>query len=181
MSQTTTCPMCAASLAPDQRYCLSCGTRVATPRLDFLAESERAEAEARSGSAPVGAAAAASGAPSAAEAPAATAPAPSRLDKVGGPMGAAAVVLVALGVGFLIGQTRTDAQPEQKAPVVNIESGVTSGSATTPATTDLPTADATTGDAAATDDAPAAGDAATTDDAPATADAAPTDAGATSR
>ncbi|HST41597.1 MAG TPA: hypothetical protein VLK58_18915, partial [Conexibacter sp.] len=107
MSQTTTCRTCGASLAPDQRYCLGCGTRVAAPRLDFLAESERAEAAARAaaGAGPdaptaihptaAGVAGAAPGTVGAAGAPA---PAPSRLDKVGGPMGAAAVVLVALGV-----------------------------------------------------------------------------------
>ncbi|MDW5598132.1 hypothetical protein VSS74_27495, partial [Conexibacter stalactiti] len=47
MSQTPSCRTCGASLAPDQRYCLSCGTRVAAPRLDFLAEAERAEAAGR--------------------------------------------------------------------------------------------------------------------------------------
>ncbi|WP_041730969.1 zinc ribbon domain-containing protein [Conexibacter woesei] len=121
MSQTTACRTCGASLAPDQRYCLSCGTRVAAPRLDFLAESGRAEVETQGDSA-------------ASSTPGAAAPAPSRLDKIGGPMGAAAVVLVALGVGFLVGQARDDAPPAaQKAPVVTIESGLQNGGATTPA------------------------------------------------
>ncbi len=44
MSQSTTCRTCGASLQPDQRYCLSCGTRVTAPRLDFVAEMERVEA-----------------------------------------------------------------------------------------------------------------------------------------
>jgi hypothetical protein len=47
MSQTQTCQSCGASLALDQRYCLDCGTRVAAPRLDVVAESERSETEAR--------------------------------------------------------------------------------------------------------------------------------------
>ncbi|HEY6758690.1 MAG TPA: zinc ribbon domain-containing protein, partial [Baekduia sp.] len=31
------CPSCGAALAPDQRYCLSCGTRVADFRVDWMA------------------------------------------------------------------------------------------------------------------------------------------------
>jgi hypothetical protein len=156
MSQTTTCRTCGASLALDQRYCLGCGTRVAAPRLDFLAESERAEAAARAaaGAGPdvptaihPTAAGVAGAAPGTAGAAGALAPAPSRLDKVGGPMGAAAVVLVALGVGFLIGQGGNDAPPVQKAPVVNIEGGLPTGGTAAP-TTDVTVDDTTVDDAA---------------------------------
>lgn len=166
MSQTTTCRTCGASLAPDQRYCLGCGTRVAAPRLDFLAESERAEAATRAAQgAPTGGAGASAGAEastavhaSAAGSPApAPAPAPSRLDKVGGPMGAAAVVLVALGVGFLIGQGGNDAPPAQRAPVVNIEGGLPSGGTVAPAS------DATTGGTTGDDAAGGGTDATSTD------------------
>ncbi|MDW5598931.1 hypothetical protein VSS74_31520, partial [Conexibacter stalactiti] len=87
--------------------------------------------------------------------PLAAAPAPSRLDKIGGPMGAAAVVLVALGVGFLIGQATNDTPPVQRAPVVNIEGGLPSGSTTAPAS-DLPAADGATDDATATGETPQA-------------------------
>lgn len=114
MSPTPSCPMCRAPLAPGQRYCLACGARAAAPRLDFAAESERAHAEARAATAPTPPATAAAG------------PAPSRLDKAGGPMGLAAVVLVALGVGFLAGQASKDEPPAQRAPIVNIE-GVPTG------------------------------------------------------
>lgn len=136
MSQPTTCRTCGASLQLDQRYCLSCGTRVTAPRLDFIAEMERVEAA--GGSAPQGVPAGVSGAapaPATAGQPAvAAAPAPSRLDKIGGPMGAAAVVLVALGVGFLIGRGSDDAPVAQRAPVVNIQGGLPgAGAATTPA------------------------------------------------
>jgi hypothetical protein len=138
MSQSTTCRTCGASLAPDQRYCLGCGTRVAAPRLDFLAESERAEA----------ATAVHTTVPEEA-APSAREPTPSRLDKIGGPMGAAAVVLVALGVGFLIGQgSNSDAPPAQRAPVVNIQGGLPSGGTAAP-TTDVTVDDTTVDDAAA--------------------------------
>lgn len=161
MSQSTTCRTCGASLQPDQRYCLSCGTRVTAPRLDFIAEMERVEAA--GGSAPQGvppgvtnAAAAPAQQQAAAPGPA---PAPSRLDKIGGPMGAAAVVLVALGVGFLIGKGGDEQPVAQRAPVVNIQGGglPAAGTATTPQTVDpAATPDAgdtgaagTTGDTAA--------------------------------
>jgi hypothetical protein len=146
MSQTTTCRTCGASLAPDQRYCLSCGTRVTAPRLDFVTELERAEPLAVNGHDPAAAATATQAAAPSTAAAGAPAPAPSRLDKVGGPMGAAAVVLVALGIGFLIGESGND-PVAQRAPVVNIQgSGV--GGGTTPGTTDTPATDPTTaGDA----------------------------------
>jgi hypothetical protein len=163
MSQTTTCRTCGASLAPDQRYCLSCGTRVSSPRLDFLAEYERQHGAAQSnGQAPSagagtagGPAALLNGSANSATAPTATtAAAPStvatggssRLDRVGGPMGAAAVVLVALGIGFLIGQSGNDSTPvAQRAPVVNIQGGLpTSAPAAAPTTT--PDASATGAD-----------------------------------
>jgi hypothetical protein len=124
MSQPTPCRSCGAPLAPDQRYCLACGTRVAAPRLDFLAEMERAPAQA-AGDAGAATAPAAVAAAATQPAPAAT---PSRLDRVGGPMGAAAVVLVALGVGFLIGQGGEPAPVAQRAPVVNIQGGLPAGS-----------------------------------------------------
>ncbi|MDO8185012.1 hypothetical protein Q5424_20805 [Conexibacter sp. JD483] len=155
MSQSTTCRTCGASLQTDQRYCLSCGTRITAPRLDFIAEMERVEAA--GGTPPQGVPAGATngaGAPTqplatASAAPAA-APAQSRLDKIGGPMGAAAVVLVALGVGFLIGQGGDEQPAAQKAPVVNIQGGglPAAGAATTPSTSD--DAAATGGDSGAT-------------------------------
>ena len=142
MSQSTTCRSCGAPLAPDQRYCLACGTRVAAPRLDFLAEMERSAAAERAAAA--GAAeAAGAGAPAALPGAAGGQPAPSKLDRVGGPMGVAAVLIVALGVGFLIGQGG-DAQPiQQRAPVVNITGGLpASGTAGTAGAGDAGTADA---------------------------------------
>ncbi len=153
MSQSTTCRTCGASLQPDQRYCLSCGTRVTAPRLDFVAEMERVEAA--GGAAPQGVPTGVTGAATPGAAPSqqqpavAAALAPSRLDKIGGPMGAAAVVLVALGVGFLIGRGGDEQPVAQRAPVVNIQGGLpAAGAATTPQTVD-PSADAGAGDTAA--------------------------------
>jgi hypothetical protein len=121
---------------------------VTAPRLDFVAEMERVEAA--GGTAPEGVPAGVTGAaaPATAVQPvaAAPAPAPSRLDKIGGPMGAAAVVLVALGVGFLIGKGGDDTPVATSAPVVNIQGGLPSGgAATTPQTAD----DNPTGDSGA--------------------------------
>lgn len=110
MSHPATCPTCGAAHAPDQRYCLDCGTRVAAPRVAAPAERERVDAEARDDSAAL-----------------------SRLDRIGGPMGVAAVVLVALGIGFLAGRASDDAPPAQTAPVVTIESALPTAGATAPA------------------------------------------------
>ena len=60
-------------------------------------------------------------------------------------MGAAAVVLVALGIGFLIGQAGDDTLPVQRAPVVNIQGGGLPA-AGAPATTDTTATDSTATD-----------------------------------
>ncbi|HEY4276935.1 MAG TPA: hypothetical protein VGM91_01875 [Conexibacter sp.] len=177
MSQTTTCRTCGASLAPDQRYCLSCGTRVSSPRLDFIAEMEHARGgPAANGHAPMPGAPKLNGsvdgsAPATMAATPATAAAGgnSRLDRVGGPMGAAAVVLVALGIGFLIGQSGDDNTPvAQKAPVVNIQGGLPAAAPLTTPTTATPDASATggdtSGDASADGGADSSGDAGATSD-----------------
>jgi hypothetical protein len=107
------CRNCSAPLAADQRYCLSCGARVAAPRVDWATTL----------GAPAGSAAA-QPAGSGGRTGARWAP---MLDRVGGPMGAAAVVLVALGVGFLLGQGGSGpsgpATIIQRPPVVNVQGG----------------------------------------------------------
>ncbi|HZV74241.1 MAG TPA: hypothetical protein VFF79_11050 [Conexibacter sp.] len=111
------CRNCSAALAPDQRYCLSCGVRVAAPRVEWAGA--------------LGAPAAASGAagqPAAGGARAGGSWA-LMLDRIGGPMGLAAVVLVALGVGYLLGQggsgTSGPATIIQRPPIVNVQGGGT--------------------------------------------------------
>jgi hypothetical protein len=104
------CRSCSAPLAADQRYCLACGTRVAAPRVDWAATLAGPSAALPAGDGGRG---------------------PSRwatiLDRVGGPMGAAAVVLVALGVGFLLGQgsggPSGPATIVQRPPIVNVQGG----------------------------------------------------------
>jgi hypothetical protein len=66
------------------------------------------------------------------------------LDRIGGPMGAAAVVLVALGVGFLLGQGGSGpsgpATIIQRPPVVNVQGGGTVAPSDTSATGSTDTA-----------------------------------------
>ncbi|MBS1869145.1 MAG: hypothetical protein JSS99_05735 [Actinobacteria bacterium] len=105
------CRTCAAPLAADQRYCLACGERVAAPRVELASAARGAGAGAAAPPPPAGGSWAL------------------LLDRVGGPMGAAAVVLVALGVGFLLGQgSRGPSGPAtivQRPPVVNVQGGGT--------------------------------------------------------
>jgi hypothetical protein len=120
---TALCRGCRAPLAPDQRYCLGCGLRVADARvayLDLLASDDAARAAV--------AARANGGTPAPVRAGFAR-----QLDRVGGPMGAAAVVLVALGVGFLLGQGNGGgpATVIQRPPVVNVQGGGVAAAPTT--------------------------------------------------
>ena len=106
-SSTAACRRCSTPLAADQRYCLSCGARVATPRVAYL------DVLAGGGGA----------APGAADSRRAGRSFAAQLERVGGPMGGAAVVLVALGVGFLLGQgSGATPAPQVVRPVVNVQS-----------------------------------------------------------
>lgn len=108
------CRTCSAPLAADQRYCLSCGTRVAAPRVDWAS----ALGDPAAGTVQTAAGGSGAGARWAL-----------MLDRIGGPMGAAAVVLVALGVGFLLGQggggPSGPATIVQRPPIVNVQGGGT--------------------------------------------------------
>ena len=112
MRAAGSCRTCAAPLATDQRYCLSCGARVAAPRVELTSAHPA-----------VGPATASGGSGDRGRRGALV------LDRIGGPMGAAAVVLVALGVGFLLGQgARGNGGPAtiiQRPPVVNVQGGGT--------------------------------------------------------
>ena len=91
------CATCAVPLAPDQRYCLECGTRRAAPRV------------------PV-AAALPAGAPALVQRETVLPPTPmAPVQRLGGIWGVAALLLVALGVGVVIGRSGEDA-PVAAAP-----------------------------------------------------------------
>lgn len=112
------CRTCSAPFAADQRYCLGCGARVGAPRVDWAATLAGPGA----------------GAPAAPAGGAGGGRWAHTLDRVGGPMGAAAVVLIALAVGFLLGQGGSaggggPATIIQRPPVVNVQGGGTAATA----------------------------------------------------
>lgn len=114
------CAHCSSPLAADQRYCLNCGTR-------------RAERHV-----PV----AAAGAVSVTSATVPGAPVPGPAERFGGAWGVAALLLVALGVGVVIGRSgQADAPVAARPPVVNITSGATGATAAAPVVAAAPAAD----------------------------------------
>jgi hypothetical protein len=97
----TQCDACGAAMAPDQRYCVECGTRRGKPRFELQPAGDQETVLAR----PAGA------------------HRPSTRIVIAG----IATVLLALGVGFLIGKSVTKASPVH---VVVTNSGGSSGAAT---------------------------------------------------
>jgi hypothetical protein len=135
-----TCPNCAAPLAPDQRYCLSCGQPVSSVRLAFLdvLESDSQTYAGGQGSAGL----VSPGYPSVIEPVSGV---PARLRRYSGLFGLLAVLLMAIIAGLLVGHWIT----QSKAPgtqVVRVEglsgaaapatsSGTVAPTTTTPSTT----------------------------------------------
>jgi hypothetical protein len=99
MSKPDHCPTCNALLASDQRYCLNCGTRLTQPRVDFGAALGLQAAPAAAVVRPSGR--------------------EQRMSLVTVMSGLAAVLL-ALGVGIVIGRGNGTAA-QQKAPVVTVQ------------------------------------------------------------
>lgn len=104
------CRACGHALAPDQRYCLNCGTRRGDARVDYLRETG-----ATRDLPPV---------------PVVVDARPSLVDRAGGPAGIAATLLAAVGIGFLIGRADDDGSTRtvlQRAPVVNVQAPAGAG------------------------------------------------------
>lgn len=128
------CTSCGASLAADQRYCLQCGTRRAERRVPVEATraSSRAPESGAGRSAPV--------------APAGGALA---VERLGGAWGVAALLLLALGVGVIIGSLGDDDAPVASnrpevtiaAPALGPTASATPVANTTPAADEWPAQD----------------------------------------
>ena len=116
------CPNCGASLAPDQRYCLNCGQRRGDPRLPFMdavvfMESSKRQPQPQSAAAP--------------------APPPDRrpfMSANASLVAGVATLVLAIGVGVLIGRSGDNGSSNAAAPAPQIirvggEEGATASTA----------------------------------------------------
>jgi hypothetical protein len=102
------CPNCGASLAPDQRYCLACGHRRGDPRLPFMDAVVFMESAKR---------------PAAPDAAVAAAPAPDRrpfMSANASLVGGVATLVLAIGVGVLIGRSGDSGSSNAAAPAPQV-------------------------------------------------------------
>lgn len=116
------CPNCGARMATDQRYCLNCGHRRGEPRLPFM----DAVAFMESMSSPGGAA----GTP---PPPPPAEPRSNRMNANAALIAGVATLVLAIGVGFLIGRTghENSGGAQADAPIKVIEVGGGGGGETT--------------------------------------------------
>ncbi|HEY7961882.1 MAG TPA: hypothetical protein VID29_08175 [Solirubrobacteraceae bacterium] len=136
MDAAAPCATCGAPMAPDQRYCLQCGSRGS--HLPGVHEGLRASTAA-SGALPgalregTGGASAVSGHESALPAPGAPAPANNTLSVIAG----VGVLLLAMGIGVLIGRADSGSGVGRAAAAPQVISvaapGTGAGAASTPA------------------------------------------------
>lgn len=116
-SSNDLCPNCHARMAPDQRYCLSCGNRRGEPRLPFMDAVAFMEAM--------------HGPPPGAAAPASTPPPRQRPSSATALLAGVACLILAIGVGVLIGQSGDSAAPvAAKQPNITVNAGGGGGGGT---------------------------------------------------
>lgn len=102
------CPSCGASLAPDQRYCLACGHRRGDPRLPFMDAVVFMESAKQ---------------PTPAKAAVAAAPPPERrpfMSANASLVAGVATLILAIGVGVLIGRTGDSGSSSAAAPAPQV-------------------------------------------------------------
>jgi len=119
------CASCGAALAADQRYCLQCGTRRAERRVPV----EAARASSRTSEGGAGRSAPVAGPPA--------------VQRLGGAWGVAALLLLALGVGVIIGNLGGDDAPVASTPpeVTIAAAAVGPTASASPVATTTPAAD----------------------------------------
>jgi hypothetical protein len=129
------CPNCGARMAADQRYCLNCGHRRGDPRLPFMDAVVFMESQGTTG-----------GAGGAAPPPPLVPPpgGPNRWNANAALIAGVATLVLAIGVGFLIGRTGHDGGENRggKVEVVQVGGGpATAGTeeTATPETSEGPT------------------------------------------
>src|ERR1700712_4105219 len=108
------CPNCRARMAADQRYCLNCGHRRGEPRLPFMDAVVFMESMGPGGG------------PSATPPPPPSEPKPSnRMNANAALIAGVATLVLAIGVGFLIGRSGHDgaSNTAAQAPIKVIEVG----------------------------------------------------------
>jgi hypothetical protein len=122
------CPNCGAQMASDQRYCLNCGHRRGDPRLPFMDAVVFME----SMNAPSG-----GGGGAATPPPPPAQSSPNRWNANAALIAGVATLVLAIGVGFLIGRSGHDnSTPAAAAPqVIKVEGGSGGGEETAAAAT----------------------------------------------
>lgn len=117
------CPNCGAQMAADQRYCLTCGHRRGDPRLPFMDAvvfMESMSAPGGGGTLP--------------PPPATGAPSPSRWNANAALIAGVATLVLAIGVGFLIGRSGHDEAAAGGGAVKVVQVGGGGGAETSTAT-----------------------------------------------
>jgi hypothetical protein len=111
------CPNCGARMAPDQRYCLNCGHRRGEPRLPFMDAVVFMESMGSSGAGP--------GAPP--PPPPGEQKSSPRMNANAALIAGVATLVLAIGVGFLIGRSGHENSSQAQAPIKVIEVGGSGG------------------------------------------------------